>query len=143
MLKLADIASDRFGVDENLVMHAGDCLDLLAAIPDGSIQLIVTSPPYNLGKEYEKRLKRDAYVKQQEAVIRECVRVLASTGSLCWQVGNFVDKGEIVPLDTMLYPLFAGLGLKLRNRIIWHFEHGLHCSNRFSGRYETVPLEKS
>lgn len=138
MLKLADIASDRFGVDENLVMHAGDCLDLLAAIPDGSIQLIVTSPPYNLGKEYEKRLKRDAYVKQQEAVIRECVRVLASTGSLCWQVGNFVDKGEIVPLDTMLYPLFAGLGLKLRNRIIWHFEHGLHCSNRFSGRYETV-----
>jgi len=37
-----------------------------------------------------------------------------------------------------LYPIFADLGLKMRNRIIWHFEHGLHCARRFSGRYETI-----
>lgn len=138
MLKLANIATDTFAIDERLVLHSGDCLELLAEIPDGAIQLVVTSPPYNLGKEYEKRLKLASYLEQQEAVIRECVRVLAPTGSVCWQVGNFVAKGEIIPLDTVLYPLFTDLGLKLRNRVIWHFEHGLHCSNRFSGRYETV-----
>ena len=71
-------------------------------------------------------------------MIKECVRVLSPAGSICWQVGNFVDKGEIIPLDIALFPIFSELGLKLRNRIVWHFEHGLHCSNRFSGRYETV-----
>ena len=46
--------------------------------------------------------------------------------------------GEIFPLDIVLYHLFKDHGLKLRNRIIWHFEHGLHCTNRLSGRHETI-----
>ena len=49
-----------------------------------------------------------------------------------------IQDGEIFPLDTMLYPIFQRHGLKLRNRIVWHFEHGLHCSKRLSGRYETI-----
>jgi adenine-specific DNA-methyltransferase len=130
--------SSSFNLDEELVLFGGDCRGLLASIPDEAIQLVVTSPPYNLGKEYEKRLKLEEYLAQQEEVISECVRVLSPQGSICWQVGNFVQKGEILPLDSLLYPIFTRLGLKLRNRIIWHFEHGLHCTNRFSGRYETV-----
>jgi adenine-specific DNA-methyltransferase len=66
------------------------------------------------------------------------VRLLSPTGSLCWQVGNHVDRGEIFPLDMVLYPVFQEHGLRLRNRIVWHFEHGLHCTNRLSGRYETI-----
>src|SRR5262249_24720879 len=58
--------------------------------------------------------------------------------SICWQVGNYVSNGHIVPLDLELSPIFKKLGLKLRNRIIWHFGHGLHCKKRFSGRYEVV-----
>jgi adenine-specific DNA-methyltransferase len=111
---------------------------LLAQVPDEALQLVVTSPPYNLGKEYERRLDLDSYLEQQGQVIRECVRALSPRGSICWQVGNYVDNGFIVPLDTVLYPIFTKLGLKLRNRIIWHFEHGLHCKLRFSGRYETI-----
>lgn len=64
--------------------------------------------------------------------------MLSDQGSICWQVGNYVEDGAIIPLDTVLYPIFSELGLKMRNRIIWHFEHGLHCSRRFSGRYETI-----
>lgn len=127
-----------FDTDENLVLFSGDCRDLLALIPNDAMQLIVTSPPYNLGKEYEKRLNLEHYVEEQRTVIRECVRVLSPRGSICWQVGNYVEKGEIIPLDTLLFPIFRELGLKMRNRIVWHFEHGLHCSNRFSGRYETI-----
>lgn len=123
---------------ETAVIYHGDCLKLLESIPSGSLQLVVTSPPYNIGKEYEKRLHLDMYLDQQAQVIKECVRALAPRGSICWQVGNYVDNGAIIPLDTILYPVFAGLGLKMRNRIIWHFEHGLHCSRRFSGRYETI-----
>ena len=130
--------SDKFSLSESIVVYPGDCLELLNSIPDESLQLVVTSPPYNIGKEYEKKLHLDSYIDQQRIVISECVRALSPKGSICWQVGNYVDRGSIVPLDTVLYPIFSNLGLLLRNRIIWHFEHGLHCSHRFSGRYETI-----
>jgi adenine-specific DNA-methyltransferase len=130
--------AEKFSLSERIVVYPGDCLEMLRAIPAESMQLIVTSPPYNIGKEYEKRLHLDVYLRQQAQVIVECVRTLAPTGSLCWQVGNYVDRGAIIPLDTVLHPIFSGLGLRMRNRIIWHFEHGLHCSRRFSGRYETI-----
>jgi len=128
----------RFDPSQSVIVYPGDCLDLLRSIPDESLQLVVTSPPYNIGKEYEKRLHLDVYLQQQAQVITECVRALSPEGSICWQVGNYVDRGAIIPLDTVLYPIFSGLGLRMRNRIIWHFEHGLHCSRRFSGRYETI-----
>jgi adenine-specific DNA-methyltransferase len=119
-------------------LFEGDCLDLLRSMPDASTQLVVTSPPYNLGKAYEKRGALEKYLAWQGTVIDECVRVLSPRGSICWQVGNYVNAGEIVPLDIALYPAFMKHGLKLRNRIVWHFEHGLHCSNRLSGRHETI-----
>lgn len=130
--------AERYSADADCVLYAGDCRTLLRAVPEGSVRLVVTSPPYNLGKAYERRLALDDYVAQQREVIEGCMRVLAADGSICWQVGNWVDNGTIVPLDVPLYPLFAEHGLKLRNRIVWHFEHGLHASRRFSGRYEVV-----
>lgn len=127
-----------FSPTSDVVLFHGDCLELLASMPSRSVQLVVTSPPYNIGKAYERRAPLERYLAQQEAVIRECVRVLADAGSICWQVGNYVGKDEIVPLDIPLYSIFKNLGLKMRNRIVWHFEHGLHCSKRFSGRYESI-----
>ena len=124
--------------DEEPVLACEDNVAFINRLPDETIKLIVTSPPYNLGKEYETRASIDAYIETQQRVIRECVRVLHPRGSLCWQVGNYVRNGEIIPLDSALYPVFRDQGLKLRNRIIWHFEHGLHCSKRLSGRYETI-----
>ena len=102
------------------------------------MKLIVTSPPYNLGKDYETRTTLDSYLETQRSVIEQCVQLLHPQGSLCWQVGNYVEDGEVVPLDALLYPLFKEQGLQLRNRIIWHFGHGLHASKRLSGRYETI-----
>ena len=130
--------SQKFKSSAKAVVHEGDCREMLKEIPSGAIQLVVTSPPYNLGKEYESRLHLDEYIEEQRKVITECVRVLAVGGSICLEVGNFVESGAIIPIDSLLYPIFASLGLKMRNRIIWHFEHGLHCSRRLSGRYETI-----
>ena len=115
-----------------------DVFDGLLDVADKSIKLIITSPPYNIGKSYEKRTNLKSYLNWQERVIKELVRVLKDDGSLCWQVGNFVKDGEIFPLDIYFYPIFKKLGLKLRNRVIWHFNHGLHASKRLSGRYETL-----
>ncbi len=130
--------ADAFDPSADVVLHRGRCEDLLASLPDRSVQLVVTSPPYNIGKSYERRTPLERYVEGQRAVIAEAARVVSPEGSICWQVGNHVDRGEVVPLDTILYPIFKSMGLRLRNRIVWHYEHGLHATKRFSGRYETI-----
>jgi hypothetical protein len=118
-----DKISDRFDATAEAVVFPGDCLEFLRSVPDNTFQLVVTSPPYNLGKEYEKRIHLTQYVCQQRAVIEECVRVLKPTGRICWQVGNYVDDGEIVPLDTNLNLIHP------------------RCSKRFSGHHEIAILK--
>ena len=119
-------------------IYQSDVLETLRLITTESVQLIVTSPPYNIGKEYESKTNYDDYFIWQEEVIQECVRILKPGGSICWQVGNGIDKGEVIPLDAIFYGIFKKFNLKMRNRIIWTFGHGLHAKNRFSGRYETI-----
>lgn len=115
-----------------------DNLKFMRSLDDESMHLIVTSPPYNLGKPYETRRSQEIYIEEQTASIAEAVRLLHPKGSICWQVGNYVDDGEIFPLDILLYPLFKNHGLRLRNRIVWTFGHGLHCQKRYSGRHEAI-----
>lgn len=136
--KMTSAAVKRLPRDHEAFISCSDNLEFMRPLKSGSMHLIVTSPPYNIGKSYEKRATLAAYVKHQAQVISECVRLLSNRGSLCWQVGNHVQDGEIFPLDMVLYPVFREHGLHLRNRVVWHFEHGLHCSKRLSGRYETI-----
>ena len=133
-----DMRHDREPIPACEDIACEDNLSFLRRLPEASVKLVVTSPPYNLGKGYEARTSLEAYVEAQRRVIAQCVRVLHPRGSLCWQVGNYVANGEIAPLDTILYPVFQDQGLRLRNRIVWHFGHGLHCTKRLSGRYETI-----
>jgi adenine-specific DNA-methyltransferase len=126
-----------------VTLFHGDCIRLLERMPAKSVSLIVTSPPYNLGKEYEPKRSLQDYLLLQRIVIANCVRILRPGGSICWEVGNHVNgHGQIIPLDMRLHEIFSGYEstdeVRLRNRIIWHFEHGLHCQNRFSGRHETI-----
>jgi len=134
---ISKIYSD-YDSNADVVVFEGDTQKFLKNIPDNSIQLVVTSPPYNMGKVYESKMDFNDYIEQQSQVIKECARVLKDDGSICWQVGNYVRNSEIIPLDIALFPIFSSLGLHLRNRIIWYFGHGLHASKRFSGRYEVI-----
>ncbi len=124
--------------EAQIVLFEGDTNDFIETIPDEAVKLIITSPPYNLGKEYENKVSIENYLAEQEKTLKKLCRILHPEGSICWQVGNFVEKGEVFPLDIYYYPLFKNMGFHLRNRIIWHFGHGLHTSKRFSGRYETI-----
>ena len=118
----------------------GQVEEFLARLPRREIfDLTVTSPPYNLGKAYETKKDLESYLDWQREIIRELIPRLKKTGSLCWQVGNYVSNGQILPLDIEFDHIFRKEhGLQLRNRIIWHFGHGLHNKRRFSGRYEVV-----
>ena len=132
-------------LSNNCMLWHGDVENFLDALPKGLyFDLIITSPPYNIGKPYEKPQELKEYMKWQEKVIKKCLKFLKPTGSICWQVGNFIQKGKtgkessVLPLDILFFDIFRKHNLKLRNRIIWHFGHGLQCKHRFSGRYEVV-----
>lgn len=113
---------------------------LLDRLPNNPLfDLIVTSPPYNIGKPYERKKKSlSRYFVEQRRIIEALVSRLKPNGSICWQVGNFTYQGEIIPLDLEFHKIFRKLKLKLRNRIVWRFGHGLHSKRRLSGRYEVV-----
>ena len=116
----------------------GDCLPMLLSMPDESVDLIVSSPPYNLGKEYEAKRALANYLDEQTSVLRECARVLKKTGSIFWQVGAFADDGTLIPLDVRFFPILESFGLIPKNRIIWVRQHGLHATRKFSCRHETI-----
>jgi adenine-specific DNA-methyltransferase len=100
-------------------------------MPAGVAQLVITSPPYNIGKAYERRRSLEEYLAEQQRVIAECVRILRPGGASAGRSGTTCATGRR-PLDLVLHPLFAHHEeLVLRNRIVWHFAHGLHCRRRF------------
>ena len=130
----------------------GDVRNLLISLKEKfntpKIDLLITSPPYNIGKEYEGELSHEEYVALHEDVITTVLPQIKKTGSICWQVGCQVNKtgrsASIAPLDFLYHELFMKIAkklnipLKLKNRIIWRFGHGGMAKTRFSGRYEVV-----
>jgi adenine-specific DNA-methyltransferase len=117
----------------------GDCFDLLKELDNESVDLVVSSPPYNIGKSYERRVSLDEYLKNQEAVLKECYRVLKPTGSIFWQVGTYVkNDGGHVPLDAKFFNILDSFGMSMRNRIVWVRSCGLPATKRFSCRHETI-----
>jgi adenine-specific DNA-methyltransferase len=137
IIRRSEPISAAFGSSSTL--HSGDSLQLLTAMPERALfDLVITSPPYNLGKSYEERQRFGEYLASQSAMIDAIVPRLKNGGSICWQIGNYIENGHVDPLDFHLHPIFKSHDLVLRNRIIWRFGHGLHCRRRFSGRYEVI-----
>jgi len=133
--------------ESRIIIFEDDCFNVLKKIPSNSVSLVVTSPPYCMGKEYECVADDvDSFYKQNKKIIKESIRILKKGGSLCWQVGFHVKNSAIVPLDYIIYNIIQEINKKLpddskmllHNRIIWTFGHGLNAEKRLSGRYETV-----
>ena len=135
----------RFREENRVTLYNGDCLKLLKTIPDEAVDMVITSPPYCMGKAYEDPHDDiETFRIQHKKIFNDIYRILKPGGSVCWQVGYHVSDKCVVPLDYIVYDLFTSLSAKkespfiLRNRIIWTFGHGLNSTNRFSGRHETI-----
>ena len=131
------------GVTRNKTLRAsvfkGNCSKLLSKITTASVDLVVTSPPYCMAKEYEREDTVEEFYEAHRVLLPEIVRITKPGGSICWQVGSHVADGNVYPLDFAVFSILQPMkDMHLRNRIIWTFGHGLHTSKRFSGRYETV-----
>lgn len=124
-----------------------DCVRIMEKIKSEKVSLLITSPPYCIGKEYENITDDiNSFVSLNTKVIKESIRILKKGGSLCWQIGFHVKQGIIIPLDYHIYNIVEKINenlsendrLYLHNRIVWTFGHGLNAEKRLSGRYETI-----
>lgn len=124
---------------ESVQIVTGDCRKWIKNLEDATIDLVVTSPPYFIGKEYDRSNKAADFLPEISALLPDIKRILKPGGSVCWQVGYHVTENRVVPLDYYIHSIFEReKEFTLRNRIIWTFGHGVHCQNRFSGRHETI-----
>ncbi|MCL5428572.1 MAG: site-specific DNA-methyltransferase [Chloroflexi bacterium] len=87
-------------------------------LPDSCVHLMVTSPPYNAGKEYDKNLKLDKYLAMLRRVWAETLRVLAPGGRACINVANLGRK-PYIPLHAFIISDLLSLGFLMRGEIIW------------------------
>lgn len=96
----------------------GDAVDVLKKLPNNCVHLMVTSPPYNVGKEYDKDLTLGEYLDFIEDVMREVYRVLVWGGRVCFNVANLGRK-PYIPLHAYLIQRFEEIGFLFRGEIIW------------------------
>jgi DNA modification methylase len=105
----------------------GDCIQVLAGLPAGSVDLVFADPPFNIGYEYDvyddRRAKAD-YLAWTEKWLAGCVRVLKPNGSFFLAIGDEFVAEHKVRLDA--------LGLTMRNWIVWHYTFGVNCSKKFN-----------
>lgn len=116
-----------------------DALEFLNSLCPSSVDLVISSPPYCVGKEYDRFTNVEQFRREITRIAERLVEVLKPTGSICWQVGNHIGSGEIFPLEYAIFDIFKSIpNIKLRNRIVWTFGHGTHAKKRFSGRHEVI-----
>lgn len=87
-------------------------------VPDSSIHLMVTSPPYNARKEYDEDLTLEEYLRLLESVFRETYRVLVPGGRACINVANLGRK-PYIPLNAFISLMMVEIGFLMRGEIIW------------------------
>jgi len=138
IVKSAKTAIEAFLSGEEFVIYNGDCKTLIRQLPDAIFDITVTSPPYFMGKRYDKSTKLSDFTKMHEFLAPEVFRITKDQGNVCWQTGYFIKGAEVFPLDYETFRIFSDNKFILRNRIIWTFGHGAHCRKRLSGRHETV-----
>lgn len=107
---------------------AGDCLELLAKLPDGSIDLAFADPPFNIGYDYDvykDRKSADEYLDWSKQWIGEVRRVLKPAGTFWLAIGDeFAAELKVVANRE--------IGFFLRNWVVWYYTFGVHCARKFT-----------
>ncbi|WP_217918617.1 site-specific DNA-methyltransferase [Myxococcus sp. AM010] len=119
------------------ILFKGDCVDLLARLSQSTIrpELTVTSPPYNIGKEYEKPLPLNDYLQWCSQWLKGIHAVTADQGALWLNLG-YVDvegRGKAVPLPYLMWNLSP---FYLRQEVVWNYGAGVSSKRSFSPRNE-------
>ncbi len=144
------IARIKSGGLKTVVNHivVGDSAELLQYLPTGCIDLVHTSPPYNIDKQYRSELTdhspQDTYSDFLKKVIGEVKRTLRPNGSIFWQTGYTQNQGglpgDILPIDILTYQFFHSEPNPniLWDRIIWRYFGGMAFKKKLTNKHETI-----
>lgn len=132
---------------ENHVV-VGDSLDLLKYLPEGCVDLVHTSPPYNIDKQYQSGKpdlsSQETYREFLARAIGEIKRTLRSNGSVFWQTGYTQGQdgipGDLLPIDMLTHQYFKGNPYPaiLWDRIIWRYFGGMAFKKKLTNKHETI-----
>lgn len=119
----------------NCLIYNLDCLEAMAILPDQSINLTVTSPPYNIGKEYENLLPLDDYINWCKKWITEVYRLTLYDGAFWLNLGylSIKNRAKAIPIS---YLLWDKIPFYLIQEIVWNYGAGVAGSKFFSPRNE-------
>lgn len=122
---------------KNLIIYNRDCLSSMQQLPKEIIDLTITSPPYNIGKEYETILETTTYIEWCQQWIKEVHRLTKINGTFWLNVGylEVQEKGKAVPIS---YLLWDKSNFYLMQEIVWNYSAGVACRKRFSPRNEKL-----
>jgi adenine-specific DNA-methyltransferase len=119
----------------NCVIYNADCLDAMKQVPFPFVNLTITSPPYNIGKEYERILLLDDYLEWCEKWIAEIYRLTLPSGAFWLNLGYFPVRGraKAIPIP---YLLWERVNFFLVQEIVWNYGAGVAGKRFFSPRNE-------
>lgn len=122
---------------ERCILFCGDTLALQKKLTPGIFDLAITSPPYNIGKEYESVKPPDEYVDWSVEWINGTSRLLKRNGALLLNLGyvSIENRGRAIPIP---YLLWDKIPLYLNQEIVWNYSAGVACKNYLSPRNEKV-----
>ncbi len=122
---------------ERVAIYNMDCIEAMKKLPDSLVDLTITSPPYNIGKEYEDIVDLKKYVEWCRSWIAQIHRITKSDGSFWLNVGylKVEGKGLAVPIS---YLLWDKTDFFLLQEIVWNYAAGVACRTRFSPRNEKI-----
>ncbi|MEW6051299.1 MAG: DNA methyltransferase [Candidatus Zixiibacteriota bacterium] len=128
-------------IETNRIHHT-NCLEGLPKLESHTVSAIHTSPPYNIGRDYNgynDSLEKREYLEFISSVVDEMYRVLRPGGSLFWQTGyTSFDDNFIYPIDHLTFHCFTNAGFKLKDRIIWRYFGGMSFKQKFTNKHETI-----
>ena len=111
--KEVNVLSD--DVIDKIFVHSSE---FMSEIPDNSIHLMITSPPYNVTKEYDQDLTLNQYLELMRTVLMEVYRVLINGGRACVNIAN-VGRKPYIPLADYISRIMLEIGFNYRGQIIW------------------------
>ena len=115
---------------DNIELWCGDCLELMNNVPDNSIDLTVTSPPYDNLRTYNGNISQWSFEKFQE-IARELYRVTATGGVVVWVVGDATIKGSETGTSFKQALWFKECGFNLHDTMIWEKTARIPTQDRY------------
>jgi adenine-specific DNA-methyltransferase len=119
----------------NVLLYKGDCIELMKLLGEDAFDLVVTSPPYNIGKAYEQARSLEEYLAWSETWINEVYRLTKAQGSFWLNLGYLTipNKAHAIPIS---YLLWDKIPFYLIQEVVWNYGAGVATKKFFSPRNE-------